>query len=127
MGKGTAKAPIDPIPVWYKCAEVWTYLFEVTDQSAADFFEYTRTGSDPNDPAFSVYIKSFATSESVSAIPLIHVNQYSNGVVEGVNGGGPSPAGMKNVINLDRPDEGYSPLWHIIWATELPINYSADD
>ena len=125
--KGTAKAPIDPIPVWYKCAEVWTYLFEVTDQSAADFFEYTRTGPDPNDPAFSVYVKPFATSESVSAIPLIHVNQYSNGVVEGVNGGGPSPAGMRNVINLDRPDEGYSPLWHIIWATELPINYSADD
>jgi hypothetical protein len=28
--------------------------------------------------------------------------------------------------NLDRPDPGYSPLWNILWATEMPINYSAD-
>jgi hypothetical protein len=27
---------------------------------------------------------------------------------------------------LDRPDPGYSPLWNILWATEMPINYSAD-
>jgi hypothetical protein len=33
----------------------------------------------------------------VSAIPLWHVNQFSNGVMEGM-GGGPNPAGMRNVI-----------------------------
>ena len=30
---------------------------------------------------------------SVWAIPLWHFNQYSHGVVPGVNGGGPDPAG----------------------------------
>jgi hypothetical protein len=27
---------------------------------------------------------------------------------------------------LDRTDSGYSPLWNILWATSMPINYSAD-
>lgn len=126
--KGTAKAPIAPVLAWYKCVEVWTYVFEVTDQSAADYFQATRTGADPNDPAYKIYVKpSYATSNNVAAIPLIHVNQFSHGVIEGKNGGGPSPAGMKNVINLDRPDDGYSPLWLIRWMTELPINYNADE
>ena len=29
--------------------------------------------------------------------------------------------------NLDRTDAGYSPLWNLRWATEMPINYSADE
>jgi hypothetical protein len=76
-------------------------------------------------------------------------------------GGGPNPAGMRNVIvreekyivscvvdadvpgilsnfvcagcccsfmtqNLDRTDAGHSPLWNLMWATAMPINYSAD-
>jgi hypothetical protein len=27
---------------------------------------------------------------------------------------------------LDRTDAGYSPLWNLLWATAMPINYSAD-
>ena len=125
--KGTVVAPIDPVPVWYKCTEVWTYVFEVTHQSAADYFAYTRT-VDPDDFSFAIPVKpSYANKNMVIAIPLIHVNQFSNGVTPGVNGGGPSPAGMKNVINLDRADDSYSPLWHILWMTQLPINYNADE
>lgn len=123
---GTEKAPIAPVKVWYKCVEVWTYVFEVNDQAAADFFASTRT-EDPDDFAFAIPVVPFATSGSVSAIPLWHVNQYSRGVVDGENGGGPSPKGMRNIINLDRADPGYSPLWSINWVTALPINYLADE
>ena len=34
---------------------------------------------------------------------------------------------MRNLIQLDRVDQGYSPLWHIQWLTQLPMNYVADD
>ena len=34
---------------------------------------------------------------------------------------------MRNVIDLDRLYPGYSPLWTILWVTELPLNYLADD
>lgn len=34
---------------------------------------------------------------------------------------------MRNVINLDRGDDGYSPLWNVFWMTELPMNYKADE
>jgi hypothetical protein len=55
------------------------------------------------------------------------LNQFSHGVVAyGTNGGGPDPNGMRNIINLDRGDAGYSPLWLIMWMTELPMNYLAD-
>ena len=43
-----------------------------------------------------------------------------------MNGGGPDPAGMRNIIEQDRGDAGYSPLWHLWWLTELPMNYAAD-
>jgi len=100
---GTNKAPIEPTPVWYKGVEVWTYVFEVTDEAAATYFAGTRT---TDDEGYAITVTPFATSNSVNAISLWHVNQYTNGVVEGVNGGGPSPAGMRNVINLDRGDDG---------------------
>jgi len=123
--KGTM-APIDPTIVWYRCQPITTYIFEVTDQSAADYFADTRT-EDPTDFAFAIPVVNFASKDGgVRAIPLRHVNQFSHGVMEGVNGGGPSPAGMRNIINLDRPDPGYSPLWSIDWVTELPVNYKAD-
>jgi hypothetical protein len=130
---GTTMAPILPVPVYYRGVEVWTYIFEVTDASAAAYFANTRTetGSEISRQQTTEYgipvVPTFATPTFVSAIPLWHVNQFSNGVVEGVNGGGPNPAGMRNVINLDRSDAGYSPLWQLQWATELPINYSADE
>lgn len=44
-----------------------------------------------------------------------------------MNGGGPDPEGMRNLIQLDRMDAGYSPLWNIEWLTLLPVDYSADD
>jgi hypothetical protein len=33
----------------------------------------------------------------------------------------------EDVIHLDRPDAGYSPLWQVFWGTELPIDYSANE
>jgi hypothetical protein len=128
--KGTTKAPIDHVPVWYMGVEVWTYVFEVTDQAAADFLSFTRP-EDPADPAFAITVAPFAfttaSQRAVSAIQLWHVNQYTRGVTQGENSGGPSPAGMRNIINLDRGDAGYSPLWRIVWITSLPVNYEADD
>lgn len=129
---GTSKAPINPIPVYYRGVEVWTYLFEVTDQAAADAFASTRSPDvsperqEGETTGFEIPVVSFATSERVSAIPLWHVNQFRNGVMEG-NGGGPDPMGMRNVIDMDRPDPGYSPLWQLYWATETPINFTADE
>jgi len=102
--KGTEAAPINPTPVYYRGVEVWTYLFEVTDKSAADCFASTRTTDNPN---YAIIVTPFASpSSGVLAAPLWHLNQFSNGVVEGENNGGPSPAGMRNVINLDRGDAG---------------------
>jgi hypothetical protein len=119
-------APIVPTTVFYKCQEVQTFVFEVTDDLAAKHFADTRV-EDPSDFAFAIPVVDFASKAyGVRAIPLKHVNQYSHGVVEGVNGGGPSPAGQRNIINLDRGDIGYSPLWSIDWVTELPVNYNAD-
>lgn len=34
---------------------------------------------------------------------------------------------MRNLIQMDRADAGYSPLWNILWLTQLPMNYEADD
>lgn len=130
--KGEVTAPISPVPVLYRGVEVWTYVFEVSDQSAADFFASTRSSDVAVQRAKLVtgfeipVVTAFATPDFVSAIPIYHVNQFSRGVVEGSNGGGPNPAGMRNVIDLDRLDAGYSPLWQIVWATEMPINYMAD-
>jgi hypothetical protein len=117
-------APIKPVLAWYKGVEVWTYVFEVTHAKAAEYFAYTR--DDPTDTSYGITVVStYATSTYVSAIPLVHMNQYTAGVTS-KNFGGPSDVGMRNIINLDRPDAGYSPLWRIDWATMLPIGYSAD-
>jgi len=121
---GDETAPIAPTPVWYNGVEVWTYVFEVTDQTAADFFDATRTDGDA-DYAITV-LPYLISNDAVSYIPLWHMNQYTRGVTEGVNGGGPDPAGHKNIINMDRPDAGYSPLWEIYWVTDLPVDYMAD-
>jgi hypothetical protein len=123
--KGTDAAPISPVAVWYKGVDVQTFVFEVTDQLAADYFAPTRTT--PTDSGFNITVINFANADvGVFAIPLWHLNQYSRGVTEG-NGGGPSPTGMRNIINLDRTDAGYSPLWQIHWVTDLPLNYLADE
>jgi hypothetical protein len=132
--KGTNVAAVGPTMVYYRGQEVQTFVFEVTDASAAAFFADTRSGLNGGSTTaaagrqangLEIPVVSFASTTFVSAIPLWHVNQFSNGVVEG-QGGGPNPLGMRNVINLDRPDPGYSPLWNILWATEMPIDYTAD-
>jgi hypothetical protein len=122
---GNNKAPISPTLVWYKGVEVWTYVFEVTDVAAATYFASTRTN--PLDAAYNITVTKFASSTAVTSIPLWFFNPYSRGVTPGLNNGGPNPKGMKNILNLDRTDAGYSPLWNLYWLTELPINYSADD
>ena len=123
--KGTNAAPIDAVEVFYRGVEVSTYVFEVTTQEAADFFAKTRT-KDPMAFAYKIPVVAFATSAFVKAIPLWHFNQFSYGVTPG-NGGGPNPEGMRNVIDADRGDgDAYSPLWHIYWMTEVPVNYMAD-
>jgi len=122
--KGT-NAPISPTHVWYKGVEAWSYAFEVTSDELKVYFDSTR--DDPTDPAFEItVVPTMATSAGPRGIPIWHMNQYTRGVTEGTNGGGPDPKGHRNIINLDRPDAGYSPLWQVFWVTELPLNYSAD-
>ena len=86
-------SPIDPIPVWYKGLEVHTYLFEVTDETVKDHFAYTRPG---NEPGFEITVADFVnTDKTLKDAPIWFMNGYTRGVVAGVNGGGPDPAGHK--------------------------------
>ena len=118
-----AAAPISPVTCWYRGNAIDTYVFEVTSQDAVDFFADTRATTSAD---YAIPVTNYASIDRVSAIPLWHVNQYTRGVTAG-EGGGPSPDGHRNVINLDRGDDGYSPLWEIAWVSEVPINYSADE
>jgi hypothetical protein len=101
---GTNAAPIQPTMVFYRGTTVQTFVFEVTSEEAAMYFANTRSSDvvsvsrdNTLTTGYEIPIVAFATADFVSAIPLWHVNQYSNGVVEGM-GGGPNPAGMRNVI-----------------------------
>jgi hypothetical protein len=101
---GTNIAPIQPTMVFYRGTTVQTFVFEVTSEDAATYFADTRSGDVTSvsrdstlTTGFEIPIVAFATPDFVSAIPLWFVNQFSNGVVEGM-GGGPNPAGMRNVI-----------------------------
>ncbi len=119
-------APIDPWMGWYKGDPVQTFVFESTSQSFADFINpLTRPAGAPGDGYESV-VSQFGTTSGISAIPIWHVNQYQTGVIEGINNGGPSPVGQRNVIDKDRLDAGYSPLWRVYWATQVPTGYGAD-
>jgi len=118
-------APINPIPVWYKGNEVHTYLFEVTDESAAEHFAYTRPG---NEEGFEITVADFVNDDgTLKDAPIWFMNGYTRGVVPGVNGGGPDPAGHKNIIGVDRGDVGYSPIWRLHWIMTLPLNYNANE
>jgi hypothetical protein len=101
---GTNAAPIQPTMVFYRGTTVQTFVFEVKSEDAAMYFANTRSGdatsvSQGTTPTtgYEIPIVAFSTADFVSAIPLWHVNQFSNGVMEGM-GGGPNPAGMRNVI-----------------------------
>ena len=125
---GTA-APITGLMAWYKGVAVQTFAFETTDQGFADTFNpLTRTGTAGQaDSGYEIVVSPFvgATSD-VSIAPIWHINQYSTGVETGVNHGGPSDMGQRNVINVDRKEAAYSPLWQVLWISKVPIGYSAD-
>jgi len=88
---------------------VCTSVFEVTSQAAKDWAAPTRPSGDDVVSGLEITVTPFfaASTGAVTSIPIWHVNQYTSGVEEGVNGGGPSPRGQRNVINLDRGDAGY--------------------
>ena len=89
-------APIDPIPVWYKGHEVHTYLFEVTDDAAKTHFSYTRPSTEEG---FEIPVVTFVNEDgTVKDAPIGLMNGYTRGVTAGVNGGGPDPAGHRNII-----------------------------
>jgi hypothetical protein len=101
---GTNIAPIQPIMVFYRGTTVQTFVFEVTSEDAAMYFADTRSGDASSasrdntlTTGYEIPVVEFATSDFVFTIPLWFVNQFSNGVVEGM-GGGPNPAGMRNVL-----------------------------
>lgn len=118
-------APIDPILIWYKGIEVHSYLFEVTDDLVKTHFGYTRP---IEEAGFEITVVDFVNEDDTAKdAPIWLLNGYSRGIVAGVNGGAPDPNGHKNVIGVDRGDEGYSPIWRIFWVTKLPVNYSANE
>lgn len=124
-GNEAMAAPIEPVIAFYKGVEVQTFVFEVSDESLKTKFASTRTvaGADWE----ITVVPDLVSGGKVSAIPLWHLNQHWDGVTTGTNSGGPNPMGQRNVINLDRADTGYSPLWAIEWVTKLPVNYRPDD
>lgn len=125
-----AWAPIEPWIAWYDGDEVWTYVFETTSN---DFADYANAATRTADSGLagsgfeSVTAPGFAGANGVGAIALWHLNQYTTGVTPGENNGGPLPDGQRNVVDLDRFDLGYSPLWQLYWVTQLPLGYAADD
>jgi hypothetical protein len=123
-------APIAPWLAWFEGDEAWTYVFETTDNAFADHINAATRTSDGGlaGSGFEVVVvPGFASASGVAAIPIWHLNQYATGVIPGTNNGGPSPDGQRNVVALDRFDDGYSPLWQLYWITQLPLGYGADD
>lgn len=121
-------APIEPLMAWYRGFEVQTFAFETTSQAFADTFNpLTRTGSAGDaGSGYEMVVAPFVGGAGVSFIPIWHLNQYSTGVVQGQNHGGPSDMGQRNIIAMDRMDAGYSPLWQVLWVSKVPVGYSAD-
>jgi hypothetical protein len=124
----TDVAPILPTVVWYNGTEVQTFVWEVTSAKLQSLWSSTRTTTSP-DFEITVVPKMVATVAGkpvVLAAPLWHLNQHWRAVDPDINGGGPMPLGQRNVINTDRGDAGYSPLWAILWVTALPLGYAPD-
>jgi len=125
---GGGMAPIKPIQIWYKGQEAQAFYFETTDQAFADIFNpLTRVGNAAEKGSgYEITVSQFVEAEDeVSYAPIWHFNQYSFGVTEGVNNGGPSSKGQMNVVDTDRLDDDYSPLWQVLWATKVPEGYQA--
>ncbi|GAX21725.1 hypothetical protein FisN_31Lh001 [Fistulifera solaris] len=119
-------APIDPVIAWYKGVDVWMYVMETNDVRGAEFFAYTRPESN-SDPSLQILINSqFAVTGSVQSNPLYFLNAYTTNVTAGVNNGGPSVAGMRNVVPYDRTNPLYSPLVQMNWVKSVPMDFRAD-
>lgn len=125
---GTGFSPIQPLMAWYRGVEVQTFAFETTSQTFADYFNpITREGSAAQSGSgYEITVSSFVRGDQVGIIPIWHLNQYWSGVVPGENHGGPWRGGQRNIIDLDRSDAGYSPLWQVFWVAAVPVNYRAD-
>lgn len=121
-------APIQPLMVWYRGVEVQTFVFETTSQAFADHFNpLTRTGTASEvGSGFEITVENFVSAGRVNIIPIWHLNQYWSGVQPGLNHGGPWRGGQRNIIDSDRGDPGYSPLWQVFWLSKVPVDYSAD-
>jgi len=121
---GARFASVEPLIVWYKGVEVWTYVFETTDMVASDYFAaITRPVADP---LYRITTTEFWTREDgVASAPMYFLNQYRKGVTS-ENYGGPDREGMRNVVDVDRPDPGYSPLRKWFWVSQTPLDLSAD-
>jgi len=124
-----SQAPIQPVQVWYRGVEAQVFIFETTSQEFADYFNpITREGdAAENDSGYEITVSPFVDDGRVSFAPIWHLNQYTNGVVPGENNGGPWENGMRNIIDVDRKEDGYSPLWQLLWVSKVPVNYSADE
>jgi hypothetical protein len=125
---GSGFAPIEPLMVWYRGVEIQTFVFETTSQAFADHFNpVTRVGNAAlPGSGYEITTNVFVVGGRVSTLPIWHVNQYWAGVTPGVNNGGPWKGGMKNIIDHDRGDPGYTPLWQVFWVSQVPLDFTAD-
>jgi len=125
-----AEAPIKPLRVWYRGVQAQVFIFESTSRGFADYFNpITREGSASDiDSGYEISVSPFVNDDGILQYsPMWHLNQYIYGVTPGENNGGPWDQGMRNIIDLDRKEEGYSPLKRLEWISKLPVNYAADE
>lgn len=124
-------APINSLRGWYKGKQIEFFTFETTSQDWADFLNpKTRIGdaaSPDSGYAMDVIPNMIISKDKVLTAPIWHLNQYFFGVTPGENNGGPAKMGQRNVIDVDRKDDAYSPLWQVFWISKLPFGYNADD
>ncbi|MGB0652388.1 MAG: hypothetical protein ACPGQL_04230 [Thermoplasmatota archaeon] len=125
---GGGIAPIEPVMAWFDGHEVQTFTFETTSADfAAHYNPLTRTGdATAAGSGFEMVVADFVNNGAVSFIPIWHINQFFTGVTPGQNSGGPADMGQRNVIDKDRLDDGYSPLWQVFWVNRLPVGYEVN-
>jgi hypothetical protein len=125
---GSGFSPITPLMVWYRGVEIQAFVFETTNQAFANYFNpITRTGAASlAGSGYEITVANFVTNRQVATIPIWHLNQYSYGVTPGVNNGGPWRGGERNIVDQDRGDPGYTPLWQVFWVSKVPVDYRAD-
>lgn len=114
---------------WYRGVEVQLFFFETTSQEFADHYDpLTRQGDAAEDGSGFEITRSpdIVGDQAIRWEPIWHVNQMFTGITPGKNNRGPADVGQRNVLAVDRLDEGYSPLWQVWWITQAPPDYKAD-